>query len=117
MSEPSGGDVVDPALEAMWRSTVVMRVDAAEGALGAERPADARSELEAALESVLAAAHVIDDDEALRSRLESEADRLQRLLGRLPDRDDAVFRDELAAARRRLEHVFDPSRENDRRDA
>jgi hypothetical protein len=95
----------------MWRSTVVTRLEAAQRALRERRPAEAHTELEAASESVLAAAQAVDDDDALRARLESEAEHLVRLARRASapaeERSADALREELVAARRRLEHVFD----------
>jgi hypothetical protein len=112
-------DAVDPALAAMWRSTVLERIDAATAALlGPGSPDTLRAlavtatELQSALESVLAAAKAMDDDPALQARLEAEADELARLaqqldtVATLGDETSGAARQELEAARRRLERVF-----------
>ena len=96
----------------MWRSTVLARIDAAERALDAlpgEEPgafAAARTELEAARESVLAAARAVEDDPALRARLELEVDSLSRLAEKTDETASRAIRAELRAARNRLGGVF-----------
>jgi hypothetical protein len=78
------------------------------GALGS-----ALAELESAHESVLAAAHAVEDDPPLRARLEWDADALSRLAREARAGDSGAvetepsgIRAELASARNRLESVL-----------
>jgi hypothetical protein len=110
----TSGEGVDPALAALWETSVLAPLRAARAALldaaepkEAERVGLARRELVRARESVVAAAEAIVDDDQLRERLAGEAAALQELEDTLTDAADVVaLRRNVAGAEARLARVF-----------